>query len=191
MTLQNYRDLSDYSNDMEAGFQFEFFCTNCDRTWQTEFKPYRLGQAARIFSQLLYFVRGAGSDVSDQARFASMGASDVGMRGARDKWLAKSMEQAETLYAECAQCRKAVCADCYNTSQGICVTCEARARGEIPAGQADGAVASCPNCQTPSSGGRFCAECGFDMASTHKSCPSCSAMMPRQARFCTDCGHSF
>ena len=49
----------------------------------------------------------------------------------------------------------------------------------------------CPNCQTASQGGRFCHECGFDMASTHKSCPGCGATMPRQARFCTDCGHGF
>jgi membrane protease subunit (stomatin/prohibitin family) len=50
---------------------------------------------------------------------------------------------------------------------------------------------ACPNCRTPSSGGRFCGECGFDMASTHKSCPGCGTMVLRQARFCTDCGHSF
>ena len=50
---------------------------------------------------------------------------------------------------------------------------------------------NCPNCQTPSQGGRFCHECGFDMASTHKSCPGCGSVMPRAARFCTDCGHGF
>ena len=38
---------------------------------------------------------------------------------------------------------------------------------------------------------RACHECGFDMASTHKSCPACGATMARQARFCTDCGHAF
>jgi predicted amidophosphoribosyltransferase len=40
-------------------------------------------------------------------------------------------------------------------------------------------------------GGRFCAECGFDMASTHKSCPGCGTMCARAARFCPDCGHGF
>ena len=53
------------------------------------------------------------------------------------------------------------------------------------------ATLACPNCQTPSQGGRFCHECGFDMASTHKSCPACGVTMMRQARFCTDCGHAF
>ena len=49
----------------------------------------------------------------------------------------------------------------------------------------------CPNCQVLSEGGRFCHECGFDMASTHKSCPGCGTTVSRQARFCPDCGHGF
>ncbi|MGH8796605.1 MAG: double zinc ribbon domain-containing protein, partial [Caldimonas sp.] len=73
-----------------------------------------------------------------------------------------------------------------------CASCEGKAgggAGEYGAEQGGGPV--CPNCQTPSQGGRFCHECGFDMASTHKSCPGCGATMARQARFCTDCGHGF
>jgi membrane protease subunit (stomatin/prohibitin family) len=50
---------------------------------------------------------------------------------------------------------------------------------------------SCPNCRSAHGGGRFCAECGFDLASTHKSCPDCGAMATRQARYCNDCGHGF
>jgi hypothetical protein len=75
----------------------------------------------------------------------------------------------------------------------MCTKCRTTAsqavRYETPAVEAAAVV--CPNCQTPSQGGRFCHECGFDMASTHKSCPACGATMMRQARFCTDCGHGF
>jgi hypothetical protein len=83
-------------------------------------------------------------------------------------------------------------ANCYDESRQVCVKCEKQTGAFSSAEQGASASAmACPNCQTPSQGGRFCHECGFDMASTHKSCPSCGVTMPRQARFCTDCGHGF
>ena len=79
-------------------------------------------------------------------------------------------------YENCSNCRTMVCANCYDEATQRCIKCD-RAQG---VGSQSGTSASasstvCPNCQTPSQGGRFCHECGFDMASTHKSCPSCGA----------------
>ena len=82
--------------------------------------------------------------------------------------------------------------ECWREDSQQCVKCDASAAAGAQienSSQASGMV--CPSCQTTSQGGRFCHECGFDMASTHKSCPGCGSNMPRQARFCTDCGHGF
>ena len=95
----------------------------------------------------------------------------------------------------CDDCHKWVGRECWNERAESCTACAQRASAGPSARQglpAPGhAGTACPNCQAPSEGGRFCHECGFDMASTHKSCPGCGALQLRAARFCTDCGHGF
>src|SRR5450755_515927 len=197
-TITNYRDISTPPGDVGAGFQFEFFCESCGETWKTPFKPYRAGQAAGLFRRFGYlfneFYRiSALTDVI--YKFGRASGSTVEVTGSKAKVAA--LEEALALgtqrYDRCSNCHSMVCANCYDERTQLCNKCDV-AEGRGPHGASASAAASttvCPNCKTPSQGGRFCHECGFDMASTHKSCPSCSATMPRQARFCTDCGHGF
>lgn len=194
MALDNYRDLSVSSSEVGAGFQFEFACAHCARKWKSAFKPYRVGQLSAFLNRFGWIV-GAKHGASHQVG----NAADVGQQGARESALAAAREQATKLYATCGECRETVCADCWSARDGRCNKClgqqaaEARhgsGQSSARAGAASSAMA-CPNCRTAMSGGRFCAECGFDMASTHKSCPSCGTMVERQTRFCGDCGHSF
>lgn len=199
MPLTNYRDVSPPIGDMGAGFQFEFTCESCFETWRAPFKPYRPGQASGILyrlSSLLneFFPIGGWTGWLMRISRISNKSTDL-LIGAKAKAaaLAEAQALAEQRYDKCAGCHMTVCGNCYNESTQHCVKCEVRA-AEAPAAAAavaSGSSAVCPNCQTPSQGGRFCHECGFDMASTHKSCPACGSTMARQARFCTDCGHGF
>jgi hypothetical protein len=112
--------------------------------------------------------------------------------------LDEARKTAATMYTVCTKCDTSVCRDCINPRTDLCPRCSAAPEGSPAASPAAAASSShatpamsCPNCRAAHAGGRFCAECGFDMASTHKSCPDCGAMALRQARYCNDCGHGF
>jgi hypothetical protein len=203
MSLSNYRDVARAGSDVNAGFQFEFHCGNCSRTWKSPFTAYRRGQFAGLMYRFAYFL-------SDQGALfrASNAVAEAGTTRARESALRDALELAEQRYHECPACQKTVCEDCWDARAGSCERC-AGAGARAPRDDAGGgavqrnarraagadaevsAALKCPNCSAPMGGGRFCAECGFDMASTHKSCPGCGTLCTRAARFCTDCGHGF
>lgn len=191
MAMTNFRDLSTLSSDSAAGFQFEFFCEITGETWRSPFRPYRRGQLYGLVAKLTYWYNG----LHGLGRATEYAASS-GMKGAKAAALAEAQEQAAQRFMQCGECHKWVVPAAWDERGNHCVECAAKARGygSIDPATGAGAAAStalCPNCQTPSQGGRFCHECGFDMASAFKSCPSCGSTLPRQARFCTDCGHGF
>jgi hypothetical protein len=195
MSLSNYQDVSKVGSNVNAGFQFEFYCGNCSRKWKSPFRPYRRGQLSGLIYKFAYFLDGQGR----MAR-ASNAVSDAGEKRARESALQDAIELAEQRYVECPGCAKTVCEACWHPQSHLCEACERRgahggARHSAQGSGSEEATAAggltCPNCQSAMGGGRFCAECGFDMASTHKSCPGCGAMCNRTARFCTDCGHGF
>jgi len=195
MPLNQYRDLSVIGSHMQAGFQFEFACAHCSNSWRSPFKPYRMGQLSTLLHKFTFLLPGMAN-----AGRASTSLADVRARSARDSELASAMRQAESQFVNCEVCHDVVCHDCFNASEGCCDKCAVERRGGARSAGGGGATASagadaagayCPNCRTPSDGGRFCAECGYDLASTHKSCPACGAMTSRSARYCTDCGHAF
>lgn len=194
MPLNNYRDLGYGSSDVNAGFQFEFYCAQCKHTWTSDFKPYRRGQFSALLAMFGWLVmRNATTATRTSTTMATMGA-----RGAKESALEDARAIAGTMFRECPGCDEVICNEhCWDENEQLCEKCVAKARNPQAAaalgGQAAAAQAgpACPNCGTGCGGGRFCPECGFDMASTHKTCPACGTMQLRQARFCTDCGHSF
>lgn len=193
MALDNYRDLSNTGNDFAAGFQFEFQCTRCSRTWRSPFKPYRLGQITGLMTRFTFLF----TDLAKAGR-TSGNIADIGARGARAKALAAAMPEAEKRFVTCPGCQKGMCRSCFDDEEDRCLSCVEGAVQQAERTTQKAAEAArerqggaCPNCGEPHASGRFCAECGFDMASSHKACPACAAMLPRQARFCTDCGHGF
>lgn len=201
MALENYRDISSAGNEVSAGFQFEFFCNGCPRTWKSPFQPHRMGQLTALISRFAYFLGNARRVGNVTSGFAYMGG-----HGGKQKALAEAMERAGELFTNCVGCRQGFCADCIDPRTKTCHRCLERSKEEsqlssqLAAERTGGsyeapAAASpkmvCPSCQGAHGGGRFCAACGFDMASTHKTCPECGAMALRQTRFCADCGHGF
>lgn len=203
MELTNYQDRSKVGSNLGAGFQFEFSCSNCAHSWKSPFKPYRRAQFTGLLFKVAYLFAGTGRLV----RMSNV-LADSGEGGAHAAALQEALALAESRYCECADCRRTVCEDCWNTTAKRCVRCAGEGR-KNPSARDDGgndrfasdpspaseasvsAGPACPNCQTALGGGRFCAECGFDMASTHKSCPGCGTMCARSTRFCADCGHGF
>lgn len=200
MALTNYIDVSPDYTETDAGFQFEFRCANCEDRWTSPLQPYRRGRLVGWLFGLNYLFSGNRTPESISRRVAESGAGK-----AWDEALANAQAQAATRYSECTECKKDFCADCFDADATLCHACalESRRGGRAGGGHAGHgghggqggpahrASPDCPNCGTASHGGRFCAECGFDMASTHKSCPGCGAMAERSARFCGDCGHGF
>ena len=190
MAMTNYRDLSTLSSDSAAGFQFEFFCEVSGETWRSPFQPYRRGQLYGLVAKLTYWFNGLHA-----VGRATEYAASSGAKSAKAAALAEAQEEAAQRFRQCGECQKWVAHAAWDERGNHCIECSAKARGygsTAPSESGGGASAAlCPNCQTPSQGGRFCHECGFDMASAFKSCPSCGSTLPRQARFCTDCGHAF
>jgi hypothetical protein len=190
LALTNYRDISTSMSDVSAGFQFEFFCEKCGETSRSAFKPYRKGQITGWLNRFAFMFY----DLNKAGR-ATGAFAEAGSSGAKGDALEEARAAAAALYERCDSCRKWVGRECWNSSTGSCRECATKAASNTADtsgyGASAGGGATCPNCQSPSHGGRFCAECGFDMASTHKSCPACGVTLPRQARFCTDCGHGF
>lgn len=186
--LDNYSDRSTRGSNINAGFQFEFYCQRCSQKWRSPFQPYRMGQFSTLLSRFAYLFGGMSTAVRTGA-----GISDLGEKKAWDEALAEATAHARSLYTRCRACSQAVCENCLDASNVTCRPCVQNAAAQLPATapSARGTAHSCPNCGSGSDGGRFCPECGFDMASTHKSCPGCGAMVGRQSRFCTDCGHGF
>jgi hypothetical protein len=137
---------------------------------------------------------------------ASNAVATFGEQGARNSALEDALALAEQRYTECPACHKTVDEECWNARAGLCQLCATNSgeRPRVTAGRehgesseradvaaSSGAGLKCPNCSSPIGGGRFCAECGFDMASTHKTCPGCGTLCMRSTRFCGDCGHAF
>ncbi len=188
MALTNYRDISTSMSDVSAGFQFEFFCEKCGESSRSAFKPYRKGQITGWLSRFAFMFY----DLNKASR-ATGAFAEAGGGSAKADALAEAMAAAAPMYERCEGCRKWVGRECWSSSSGSCRDCAAKAGAgaSTSAYGNSGGGSVCPNCQTPGEGGRFCHECGFDMASTHKSCPACGVTLSRQARFCTDCGHGF
>ncbi len=200
MTLNNYRDISKLGTDVGAGFQFEFRCSSCNSIWKSPLQPYRRGQIAGLIHKFAFFLGDRGS----MGRLSS-GVATSGQARAKEKALEDALELAEQRYAVCPSCDKVVCENCWNPGAQRCESCikqGSRSGARGGASHRDGSAAAagggaavalrCPNCSAEQVGdGRFCPECGFDMAATHKGCPGCGATCPRSARFCTECGHGF
>lgn len=192
--MKNYRDLTSGGSDVAAGFQFEFFCQHCEKSnWTSPFKPFRTGQLAGWLSRLSFLI-----GPSRTAQLGTNAMAAAGSRGAFESARQEAIELARSRYVACGSCRDYVCSDCFNEREETCNRCLENAAQESRKSQERSfeenkhqSQSACPNCRCETQGGRFCPECGFDLASTHKGCPGCGAMMARQARFCTDCGHGF
>lgn len=203
----NYSDIS-RQGGTDSGFQFEFYCENCNDTWRSPFVPYRSGQASGWLGRASGLLGG----VLGQAADAVDGLAEAGWGKGRDRAFAESIEAAKGHFHRCAKCHQYVCAVCWNTGKGLCLSCAPSAEVEIEAARAQGEVYGagekavnegiqrgkkmdvkrdrqlvCPECDARTNGAKFCPECGAKLA-VKSDCPSCHAEITPGAKFCPECG---
>ncbi len=210
----NCRDLSEESGTA-AGFQFEFFCERCNVTWQSEFVPFRSGQAAEWMNKASGFLSGVLGGVGEAIGSAGEAVSGVGeatFGTERDKAFRAAVEQAKANFHRCPRCTNYVCDSCWNGEAGLCRECAPSAEVEAEAAFASGKTQAagekaalegihegkhmdvktrrqlvCPDCGAETQGAKFCPECGSKLA--QKSfCAECGSAVLPEAKFCPECG---
>jgi Uncharacterised protein family UPF0547 len=186
MTLTNYRQQTERVSPFRTEHSYLFTCQACASRWTTPKRVYKTGFLVGALVRVTHWVHLAVPGIGWLQKASEAGQTRFSAAVERE-----AVQLAQAHYLECPGCHRAVCPSCQDGER--CVSCA----GQSGAG-AVGAAApaarrgpSCPACNTASDGGRFCPECGFDLAATYKSCPSCAAQLPRASNFCPDCGHSF
>jgi len=198
----NYEDLS-----TETGYQFRFKCERCGNGYQSSFQTSKagvMGSMLRGASHLLGGIFGrvaAGSE--DLRRMVAGPAHDGALRAA--------VQEIRPLFHQCSRCGQWVCGKiCWNPGRDLCKQCApdlgeeiASRQAAVAAEQAEerirtedqtegrelsrGSKAKCPKCGEAVKGGKFCENCGADLAPRRK-CPGCGAQAEGQAKFCPQCG---
>lgn len=210
----NYRDLSEETG-ARAGFQFEFYCERCNMTWQSDFAPFRSGQAADWMDKASGFLGGVLGGVGSAIGSAGEAVAGVGEATygtERDKAFRAAFEEAKANFHRCPKCMNYVCDQCWNADAGLCRNCAPSAEVEAEAAFAAGKVQAagekavlegihegkhmdvktrrqlvCPDCGAETEGAKFCPECGKKLA-TSAFCTSCGAALAAEVKFCGDCG---
>jgi Double zinc ribbon len=198
--FKNYRDVS-RTVGADASFQFQFNCDCCDFVWRSPGKAYKAGRLQGLMATVAQWADFLGVSQAKKITNTAYRGARMTMGSGESKAMQEALQQAKAQavrhFNQCQQCQFICCESCFDEGVGVCKKCthKTASRGyqadHSAHQQSSSSGAVCSNCQAPSEGGRFCHECGFDMASTHKSCPTCGSVMPRAARFCTDCGHGF
>ncbi|MBL8149911.1 MAG: zinc ribbon domain-containing protein [Blastocatellia bacterium] len=199
----NHDDISN-SN----GFQFKFYCDKCHNGYQTRFQPMTGNTVSGILRSAESFLGG----IFGQAANSIDRLQDTFKSSAHDTAFGNAVEEAQQYFKQCTRCGKWVCPQiCWNPQHGLCKDCAPQFQEERSAAQAQGArhqlhnmahwqvplasasdlqnnaPATCPNCNSPNTGGRFCSECGAAVQE-QKSCPGCNKMLQFRAKYCPDCG---
>jgi hypothetical protein len=210
----NYRDISE-EQGARAGFQFEFFCERCNMTWQSDFVPFKSGQAAAWLDRASGFLGGVLGDVGNAVGSGADAVAGVGeatFGTERDKAFRAAVEQAKANFHRCPKCTDYVCDQCWNVEAGLCRECAPSAEVEAEAGFASGKAQAagekaalegihegkhmdvktrrqlvCPSCGAETQGAKFCPSCGTKLAAK-KFCTECGAEVPEGAKFCPECG---
>ena len=200
--VQNYDDLS-----TDLGFQFKFHCDRCGNGFQSKFISNKVGMAGgflRAAGGLLGGVLGSAGNSADEIQRAVGGP-------AHDNALREAVQEIKPLFNQCRRCGKWVCKTiCWNNDKGLCKECapvlaEELASAQAVAGQQQifekarasdqtlgldvnvQTAAQCPNCGAATTGAKFCAECGQNLA-PKSNCSGCGAEMAAGAKFCPECG---
>ncbi len=201
----NYRDHS-----TEAGYQFEFFCERCGNGYKSGFQASALGVGSKIARGLGGLLGGGGlSNVG----YAGSEAKDLTESQAKDKALAKAVEEMEPYFRQCHRCGQWVCLEiCWNEEAGLCVQDAPKVEQELAQAQAQAQVgqirekaqqvdwteginverrqvALCPNCGTETEpSAKFCGNCG-QVLTAPVTCARCGTESPPGTKFCPECGN--
>ncbi len=204
------RNYTDHSTNQ--GFQFEFHCDRCGTGYRTRFQASTLGTISNALdaaSSLFGGLLGRAADLGERARTATW-------QKAHDDAFVAAMEELKPDFAQCPRCSSWVCRkSCWNNGKGLCKGCAPDLGVEMAAAQASrtveevwahskvaqedremlkdeswraGVRATCPSCSAPlAANAKFCPECGAKIHDNDH-CPQCGAALAAGAKFCGDCG---
>jgi len=198
---RNYAD-----NSTEAGFQFTFYCDNCQNGFKSSFvesETYKKSKGLRAIS------RGAGVLGSlvggslGNAGWAAERAGDViGERftGASPEWQKEhekafqmAMNEVQRHFHKCPSCTKYACDSCHNEDEGMCVGCAPRQEVAVAKARADAMMRNIGEKAQDAtvwqgeieSKTTICPQCGKP-AGTGKFCNNCGGSM--ELKVCDACG---
>ena len=204
------RNYSDQSTNQ--GFQFEFYCDRCGNGFRTRFKPSITGKVSTAMdaaSNLLGGIFGKAANLSEQVRSANWEKE-------QDDAFLEAVQELKPEFVQCPRCSSWVCRkSCWNSNKGLCKNCAPDLGVEMAAAQAsrtteeiwahsqmaeedramlkeeswrEGVRANCPSCSAPLTGNvKFCPECGAKIKS-EAFCSECGAKLAPNAKFCPECG---
>lgn len=209
---RNYED-----NSTEAGFQFTFYCDNCQDGYKSTFiqsETYKKGRGLRGITQGLgllgrlsgsnlgYNIERSGDILSE--RFEGMSPE---WHKEKEKAFEIAKNEAGKHFHKCHSCNSWVCDTCYNDTDGLCTNCAPRqdvavAKARAAAMQRN--IDEVAETATVWSGKlekktTVCPNCGKPAGDGKfcnncgtsmdlASCPSCGAKNPHGIRFCGECG---
>lgn len=198
---RNYHD-----NSTEEGFQFTFYCDNCNDGFKSSFiessthkkkKGMRgLAQGASILGSLI------GGHASSVGYAAERGGDVLSERfdGRSPEWqkeheqaFERAQNEARQHFHRCPNCHSYVCDQCWNEDEGLCVQCAprqevyvAQARAQAMRRNIDDAGQNATVWQGQiESKTTICPSCGKP-AGTGKFCNNCGASM--ELKECPRCG---
>jgi hypothetical protein len=207
----NYQDRS-----TREGYQFEFFCKHCGNGYASSFQHSVTGFGGRLLKMGGDLVGGTIGERASQVGWDAEWMRD-GVRGAaRDKALARAVDEMRPHFHQCHRCGQWACGQvCWNAERGLCVTCAPNLGQEIAGLQAaaqvqqlnqkiqqqdwtgdinyrDQGTGMCSSCHSDSGGGKFCQHCGTALAAApaaaaRKFCANCGTDLAG-AKFCGECG---
>lgn len=198
---RNYQD-----NSTEAGFQFTFYCDNCQDGYKSSFiesETYKKGRGLRGLAQgasmlgsllggrvsSLGYAAGRGGDILSE-RFTGMTPE---WQKEHERAFEQTQNEAQQHFHRCHSCHQYVCDACHNEDEGMCVSCAPRQEIAVAKARAD---AMKRNIQEAGAGATVwqgkieskttvCPTCGKP-AGTGQFCNNCGASM--ELAVCGRCG---
>lgn len=187
----NYED-----NSTEAGFQFTFYCDNCQDGFKSSFiksKTYKKGksirglaQGARILGNLFGGITGnigysleRGTDILSE-RFEGMSPE---WHKEHEKEFEHAQNEAGQHFHRCHSCNKWVCDVCYNEDEGLCTECAPRQEVYVAKARAEAMQRNIDDAAESASVWKGKIE------SKTTTCPVCNKPAGT-GKFCNNCGAS-
>jgi len=198
---RNYQD-----NSTDAGFQFTFYCDNCNDGYKSSFiqsethkKKGFLRGAAQGANVLGSFLGGQAGRVG-RAASQSGGILSQRFEGKSPEWqkehekaFERAQNEAKQHFQRCPNCSKYACDHCWNEDEGLCVRCAPRQEVYVAQTRAQAMkrnIEQAGNDATVWQGAiesktTICPSCGKP-AGTGKFCNNCGASM--DLKTCQKCG---
>ncbi|MCL2516056.1 MAG: zinc ribbon domain-containing protein [Microbacteriaceae bacterium] len=201
----NYRDISNPN-----GFQFEFHCERCGNGYRSAFQRDVVTTGQGLLRSVGSIFGGVLQEVGNAASELTMNRGTNS--SAKDRALAKAVEEIRPLFIQCHGCAQWVCREmCWNERAGQCAQCSplsdqelTRLQSEARTQQLRDKLAStdltrgvdltatpgraCDGCGARlAPGAKFCSECGTSVTQA-TACTSCGTELAPGVHFCAQCG---